>query len=232
MAELSETSVYSESNLKAYYRFESGALTTDTKGGHTLSATGDPAETTGKYGGGVDLDANDLYSASDHADFKPTGNFTVGAWVKNPQNASEIFESWAGAGGAWGGIRLEYQGASGKVGLFSYKNTGIVENTDWKKVVSTAGINDGDWHLVVGTWDGSTLSIYVDNNTADTASWADGPAYQATNYVTIGGENGGASYLQASLDDLFLIKGTAITSDQVLELYTDAVSGGNFFSLL
>jgi len=55
------TGIINSANLKAYYRFESGALTTDSSGeGHTLTAISDPAESpSGKFGGAVYLDGND-----------------------------------------------------------------------------------------------------------------------------------------------------------------------------
>ena len=82
--ELASTSWYTDAQLKAYYRFSTGALTTDSSGeGHTLTAISDPSEDSGGvFGYAVALDGNDAYSATDHADFKPTGNFTIGGWIK------------------------------------------------------------------------------------------------------------------------------------------------------
>jgi hypothetical protein len=94
--ELNESALLSDASLKAYYRFEDDALTTDSSGeGHTLTAVSDPAEVaSGKFGGAVTLDGNDAYSATDHADFKPTGNFTVGGWVKTTSSGF-IFQSYS-----------------------------------------------------------------------------------------------------------------------------------------
>ena len=125
-AELITTKQFVNTNLKAYYRFEDDALTTDSSGeGHTLTAISDPAEdASGKFGGAVALDGNDAYSATDHADFKPTGNFTVGCWVKTSTTgvAQYFFQSYS-ANTARAGFYLT-QSATGNVAVFaSGKNT-------------------------------------------------------------------------------------------------------------
>jgi hypothetical protein len=214
-------------NLKAYYRFESGALTTDSSGeNHTLTAISDPAEGTGKFGGAVDLDGNDAYSAADHADFKPTGNFTVGAWVKTTGDADDAFvlvsysQNTKVAG--WG-LYIGY--VSSTVGMAKFitgKNTGTTVNTDWKLATGTVDIVDGNWHFIVATWDGSNIKVYTDGGDEVSVAWTYAPAYAATNYVRVGCNNltgTNTQFLTGSLDDVFLLNGTALTAYQVKEIY-------------
>lgn len=217
--ELKDTSLYADANLKAYYRFEAGSLTTDSSaGGHTLTAVSDPAEGVGKFGGGVDLDSDDAFTAVDHADFKPTSSFSVGAWVKTTTQNKNIFTSFGGSGN-YAGWNLAVQGD--KARLASYKNSGTTENTDWKAVDSTTVIVDGLWRLIIGTWDGASLKIYVNGVLENTSAWANAPAYKATNYVMVGAFNTGSvgGFLTGSLDDVFLLNGTALTAAQVANLY-------------
>jgi hypothetical protein len=54
--ELIHSSLKADANLKAYYRMEPGALTTDSSGNaKTLTESGDAGEIGGKYGGGAGL---------------------------------------------------------------------------------------------------------------------------------------------------------------------------------
>ena len=57
-----------DSNCKALWRFENGALTTDSKGGNTLTATGSPASDTTNYkegSGSLDLAVTAYYTRTD-----------------------------------------------------------------------------------------------------------------------------------------------------------------------
>lgn len=226
--EIFYSELLNDPTLKAYYRFESGALTTDSSGeAHTLSAVSDPAEdASGVFGGAVALDGNDGYTAVDHADFKPTGNFTLGGWFKTSASGDQmIIHSFNYNGTIIGGIILTLDFAN--LRFISYKNTGLVAGTDYQSIVSTATVNDGNWHFGVGTWDGSHLRLYLDGVSANTAvSWANAPVYQATNYVRVGmqtDDRGGSpanlSFFTGSLDDVFCINGKALSASEVFNLY-------------
>jgi len=204
--EINDTGYLNDSTLKAYYRFESGALTTDTSGeSHTLSAIATPTETTGKFGGGVALASasSQAYSATDHADFKPTGNFSVTAWVKtSTSGAMTIFQSYS-QNTAVAGIRLEI--LNGQIALISGKNSGTTLNTDFVEPFTTKTVNDGSWHHLAGTWDGSTVKVYIDGQLDASASWANAPVYGGTSYVRVGTRNSTGTNFQfwdGDLDDI------------------------------
>ena len=225
--ELNSSSI-DETNLKAYYRFSTGALTTDSSGaGHTLTAISDPAEVTGVFGKAADLDGNDAYSATDHADFKPTGNFSVGGWFKTSTAGWEtIFASSDYKSGKWAGFLLYMY--SGHLSILSGKNTGAVSGTDYGEVWSTSAIhyNDGAWHFVVGTWDGTYLKLYVDGaQDGGNISWANAPVYLATNPVRVGCDyetNSAANinFMTGSLDDVWLFNGKALSATEIASLWT------------
>lgn len=224
--ELINHSLYDDANLKAYYRFESGALTTDSSGeGHTLTAISDPAEdASGKFGGAVALDGDDAYSATDHADFKPTGNFTIGAWVKTGNTGDTvIFQSYS-VNTNVAGIKL-WKRDTGVCVLTSGNNTGTTAPTNYQNINGGTNIEDSAWHFVVGTWDGSNLNLYVDGASDATAvSYTNAPAYAATNYVRVGcGNLSGTNneFFTGSLDDVFIMNGTALSAAQIENIWQD-----------
>ena len=219
MPELNSTILKNSSNLKAYYRFESGALTTDSSGNsHTLTAISDPAETTGKFGGGVELDGNDGYSHADHADFKPTGDFTVGAWIKTSTTGTQktIFSS---SGAFPSGFFLDITTAN--VPRFFVGNNAGGYND---QVIGTTNVCDGNWHLVIVTYVTATKfgRMYVDGKHEDVENTAISIAYNATNYVRVGcnaSDGSDGEFFTGSLEDVFLLNGTALSADQIKELY-------------
>lgn len=234
--EIQYSSLLPDTTLKAYYRFESGALTTDSSGeAHTLSAVSDPAEIAGKYGGGVDLDSNDGYTITDHADFKPTGSFSVGAWFKTSGVAVDrmIFQSFNYNGTVLGGIIFSI--SSPNLYLISYRNTGNVLGTDYQRIISSATVDDGAWHFGVGTWDGSSLRLYLDGASAATAvTWANAPGYRTPNYVRVGvqtddrgGPPANLSFFTGTLDEVFFINGRALSAGEVYNLWNNS----SFFNM-
>jgi hypothetical protein len=221
-AELITTKQFVNTNLKAYYRFESGALTTDSSGNsHTLKAISDPAEdASGKFGGAVALDGNDAYSATDHADFKPTGNFTIGFWIKVNATAGVPFQSYNHTNRS--GILILQNATTGTITFRSGRATGSVEGTNLNTLTGSINAGDNNWHFVVCVWDGAKMYIYVDGTEDINEAWTYAPGYQATNYVRVGcrcdaGTNG--TFITGSLDDVFLINGTALSADQIKGIY-------------
>ena len=214
------------STLKAWYRFESGELTFDSSGnGHTLTAISDPAENvSGKFGGCVVLDSNDAYSAVGHADFRPTGSFTVGAWVKTTQNSvNYIFSSGYFDAPNYYGFRFYI--VSKKIWFLFMTGTG----SDSTQVIGSTDLNDNAWHFVVGIWDGSNLNVYVDG-VADATPVAciTAPVFYSSNNVRIGCAAHIASwFFNGSLDEVFLLNGTALNAGEVLSLYNAGSSGGD-----
>jgi hypothetical protein len=117
----------------------------------------------------------------------------------------------------------------------SGKNTGTVNGTDFKTITSTGTVNDGSWHFVVLTWDGSKLHCYIDGSEDGSGvTWANAPAYQATNYVRIAcTDNSGteAGFFNGSIDDAFFYNGKALSLSDVQGLYngTSLKSTGSLF---
>lgn len=224
MAELYKMQLIDNAFLKGYYRFESGALATDSSGeGRTLLVeAGTPTEdASGKYGGAVALNGAACYKQLD-GEFQPTTAFTVGLWFKkSAAGDAGFFQSWS-QNSNLAGIRLWL--SSGNFVLNSGRNTGTTEGTDWKQVsVDDPTDNDGAWHQLVGVWDGSFLYLYLDGALLGSAvAWSNAPGYNATTYRRWGCLNNAGTnivFFTGSMDDFFFFNGKGLTATEVLNLY-------------
>jgi|SRR3972149_6210590 len=178
----------------------------------------------------VSLDGStDGFSHADHSDFKPTGAFTVGAWIKTSTTGATrgIFSSWS-VNTNWAGWELQ-QHNDNKIYFYSGKNTGATLNTDFKQIIGNTIITDGNWHFVVASWDGSNINLYVDGfSDATPVAWANAPVYAATNYVRVGCRNYAGSntgFFSGNLDEVFLINGTAWNAATVASYYQEFITG-------
>lgn len=148
-------------NVEAIYHFNGNA--NDSSGnGLTLTAGG---------GAGYDTSNQKLGSAcasfdgvDDHfrrtlpASFK-SANVTYLAWVKLDTLGSYTFMSGAPKGTEREGLGMSINITAG--GL-PYATIGILGGGGSKSVVSTTSIGTTDLHLVIGTYDGSDLRIFLD----------------------------------------------------------------------
>lgn len=170
----------------------------------------------GSYGAGFN-GATSKIVITDAANLKPTGNFTIGAWVKSTSSNQMVFQSYS-LNPNRAGIFL-YMDAAGKMRLYSGRNTGVTQGTDFEIAQGATVINDGSFHFVVGTWNGTTLKVYVDGLLDGSTSWSNAPAYAATNYVRIGCQNEtGVDVIlwNGSIDEVFLINGYALGETNIL----------------
>jgi len=178
----------------------------------------------------VSLDGNDAFSATDHADFKPTGAFTVGGWFKSASATTQrlVFQSFSYILTKYAGIRL-YIETDHKLTFDTGKNTGNVDGTDVKFIHGSTTIDDGSWCWGVVTWNGTHLNLYVNGSPdADAVAWANAPAYNATNYVRVGcksNDGSNAGFFTGNLDEIFLINGTAWDASTVTNYYKKFLTG-------
>jgi len=172
----------------------------------------------------VSLDGNDAVSMTDHADLAPTGDFTVGVWMKTSNTNTQIiianyyFDDPLTTRYGWY-LAID---TTGKARFNSAKGTGNVPDTDYKNLTSTGLlIDDGKWHFVVATWDGSDMNIYVDGILDATVAWANAPGYWTTKYPRIGCshiETGDGTFFDGNIDGAFIVNGTALTQAEIVEM--------------
>lgn len=144
-----------------------------------------------------------LINLANPAILKLTGNFTLWSWIK-PATDGSVIALWSWDGSKRAGIHLEVSG--GGLKIESAKDTGNVQGTDYQ--IATGGtVIDGKWHLGLGTWDGTNLSVFVDGDLKAQTAWTDAPVYSAQNFYLgaryfTGTPN---NFITASVDEVAII---------------------------
>lgn len=227
--ELKYTSLLADSTLKGYWRINEigGTAVSDSSGeGHngTASRTNILSGTSGKYGAcGTFVSASsDKITVSNHADFNITGNFSISAWIKTSTNAvMGILTKGAAAAYSWG---LQQNGNVASISL--WQQAGATFMT----VNGATTVNDGNWHHVVATYDGTTLRIYTDTNvqstTTKTGSW-----YNGTADIIIGGRADGANYYNGNIDDVNFFNNKVLSTAEIAKLYQTQPRSSIIFNL-
>jgi len=166
-------SVHADSNLVAHYEFSAGS---DYSNSVTEGAAGQPEgdaqviwdDERGSYVLCLDGDGDYLFYENQWHRLV-TDAITVAAWIKTDSLGS--YDSIIGLGYAW---RL-YGGQDGNV-IFQ-----IMDTSPEATIVGTTDVNDGLWHHLAGSFDGTQYNLYVDGkleaSAATSGSISAGTAY-------------------------------------------------------
>lgn len=215
MPELNKTILKNSANLKAYYRFEAGALTTDSSGnGHTLTNQTAVAETTsGKYGGGASFNGSHYMYTANTTALNITGNITVGCWVY----FNAVAEKGLVSKGLHGDTTFQWALRTSSTGKLAF---GVDDNGSWGPAgdaVASQSYSSGQWYFVVGVYDGSTVRLYIDGKCETTTSYSSGIVSKTGN-VYIGTFFDTSYLVNAVIDEVFIFS-SALSADQIKELY-------------
>lgn len=135
--------------------------------GNDGSILGGTAWTTGRFQKALSFDVNnDGVNVPDDQLFEGQ-NLTVSAWV-NSTSSPGAYKYIVGKGlnGCVNGAYGIYTGPSGGLAFYvSTSQTAFVMSPD-----AGAGVWDGNWHNVIGTYDGSTVRLYVDGREVGSGS--------------------------------------------------------------
>lgn len=174
----------------------------------------------GDFGATLNGTTSKIVIAED-ASLEPTGNFTAGFWCKTPTDGRNIFQASSQNPNIAGWL-FNVQ-ANGQWYFRSGANTGTTLGTDYMFAIAPLTFApDDNWQWVVGTWDGSTLWLYINGDLATSTPWSIAPGYAGTNYIRIGcGNASGAdlSFWNGEIDDVFFINGTALSGTEIADLY-------------
>lgn len=227
---IATTWAFAQSELKAYYQFENGAELTDSSpNSSTLTAIAVPVQATPRWGTGcVGLGTSQAFSAEDHADFQPAGNFSVSAWVRTTKTGVNqwIMQTYSENANS-AGIQLNIN-TGNTITVKSGKNSGTTIHTDYETYIGSVTVCDGMWHFITGTYDGIKLHVYVDGTEDGTGvAWTNAAAFAATNYVRVGARNRTGTndlFFQGCLDEVAFFPSDALSLAQVQSLYAKSIT--------
>jgi hypothetical protein len=163
----------------------------------------------GKVGGALKLDGDgDYVEVSDESDFDLTGQITVAAWIKTRAFDKGRQAIVAKGGSAW---RLHR----------NLKTDNIRFNITYGYEPSAVGkvnVNDGQWHHIVGAYDGAQLCLYVDGELDSSKKTS--KSIMTNNEPVCIGENSEQTgrYWNGLIDDV-RIYNYALSRDEIAALY-------------
>lgn len=119
--------------------------------------------------------------------------FTLDAWVRTTAtvgNKAIIAKYWT-AGGSW--VIRTNESEPGKID-FTVCSPSCTTIADAVQLLSTSNINDGAWHFIAATFDGTTQRLYVDGEleafgTNANPAWADNHHFCIGSYCDPGGNS-------------------------------------------
>lgn len=219
-------------SLNNYYRLdESSGTTAYDISGYLYNATTHGSPTQG-VAGALSGDTDTCYTlAAASSQFVncptsglPTANaaISVACWMKFAANPASIqaLVSWGATGGGTHNVfQLNLQ-TSGKVAIDNGVGTGVV--------LSTLALTTATWHFVVGTWDGTTMTLYVDGASQGTATPGAQTIPASSTVFNIGANSASASapgnFYSGQVDEVcaWSIK---LSSTQVSAIYTAGHTG-------
>lgn len=153
----------------------SGTLVHDTSGhGNNGTISGDAQWVSGFSGAALSFDGNTgRVRVPDSTSLDPTTAVSVIAWIKatEPQGDYNYIVS-KGASGCLAASYGLYTGPQGGLMFYIARNGGLSYTRSPDR---GAGVWNGTWHFVVGTYDGSSVRLYVDGSQVGSGSSYDGP---------------------------------------------------------
>jgi len=167
------------------------------------------------------LDGTDDYiNCGNDSSLVPSSQITLSLWFKTSGSASAIprliNKSYGGSPYDSYFIRINNNVLNFKIGVSSAS----------VQISGTTNVVDGNWHNVIGTYDGSQLKLYLDGNSEATPISETRAIIENTSYnLTLGCEFGAYGFswpFTGSMSNVS-IWNAGLTSAQVTEIYNEGV---------
>lgn len=190
---------YAANDLVLHLSFDegSGNVASDSSTfNNDCALNGNPQWTDGPFGTALELDGATWGEIADADSLDLTDALTIETWAKVPAGG-EGTQSAVEKGAAW--IEGEYNLA------VLYGGGTLLQMRDLPAPCGDGNvgttIQDGEWHFLVGTWDGSTIRLYVDGN-LDAEMDCAGTLLTNTDPMFIGARGGSQRFVTGALDEI------------------------------
>jgi hypothetical protein len=155
------------------------------------------------------------------------GGFTLDAWIQTTStvgNKAIIAKHWT-TGGSWAIRTNEFDPR--KVDLTVCSPDCATLAADAVQLVSTSNINDGAWHFIAATFDGTTQRLYIDG-ALEASGTNTNPAWTDNHHFCIGSfcDPGGNSFLTfGGLIDEVEIYNRALSASEIAAIFNAGSAG-------
>jgi len=158
------------------------------------------------------LDGSNMhYGTAGSISVDATDSFTVAIWVQNSSTAqANIFRAHLGS---W---TMELN--NGAIDRLVWCNSGNCQT------ISSVGLNDGNWHRVVGVFNQSTLRLHSYIDGVEVGASVSTTAFAFSGVVEIGRRENGTFRANASLSQPTVWIGTALSGTQITADYNGGIS--------
>ena len=165
-----------------------------------------PAWTTGRFGNAIDLVPTSQYvNINDANPLDLTQAATIELWAK--KNSNRSFQPYISKGSGTSEMLIDEDGTTGEV-RFRWGNITIQ---------TAAEVSAGTWHHIVGTYDGATMTLYVDGQVEGSPVDVSFIFESNTSPLLIGRNSSGNSF-DGAIDDVALYN-RALTPAEITARY-------------
>jgi hypothetical protein len=211
---LNNTGLYASYHMNE----NAGTLVGDSSGNsyNKVFSTGTPTWSSGKYGYSLNFSGAQSVGLGTFDPAVQGGSFSVSTWINTTQSG----------GGASLGPGIFFAKRNGTNTFALSMNGGKVEVSDWGAVVGatyvgTTTVNNGAWHHVALTWDGTTSKLYIDG-VLDTTKVIGFVSQVISNGNSLGAFDSGSTRAYTGSLDEVLAFNRALTATEVSSRYGTA----------
>jgi len=162
----------------------------------------------GRFGNALAVDGTGSVTVPHDESFEDMEEFSLEMWIRRDGPTSDIEVLAAKGEPAVFGMLLYTD-----MVLFGFDDDDGVE---WAAMAG--GVTDGEWHHIVGVFDGIELAIYVDGSLEGTTPTFGAQPTASSSPITIGSFYGAGGYLTGQIDQLHFFD-SALSASEVVDQY-------------